>query len=167
MAKGLTERQRKVLEYIIDFQKENGFPPTIRELGDYFQIGSLRGVTVHLDALVRKGFMTRDRSSRSIRITGGDPRLRTNAATPPAPTGATGARLPLVRGLNGGRALVNAAHVEQYILVPHEVAVPATRAGFVIRVGGSGVAGEPILSGDLVVVRPQTDVPENDLAVFL
>jgi repressor LexA len=73
MAKGLTDKQRRILEFIIDFQKENGFPPTIREIGDTFAIGSLRGVTVHLDALKRKGFLSRDRTSRSIRITGAGP----------------------------------------------------------------------------------------------
>src|SRR6476661_4853073 len=97
MAKGLTEKQRKILEYIIDFQRENGFPPTIRELGDAFQIGSLRGVTVHLDALVRKGYMTRERTSRSIRVVGPDPRDPNGARKAEAAV-----RLPLVRSLSAG-----------------------------------------------------------------
>src|SRR5919202_153685 len=74
MAKGLTERQRKILEFIIDFQKHNGFPPTIRELGEAFGIGSLRGVTVHLDALTRKGYTTGERPARSFHTTMRDPR---------------------------------------------------------------------------------------------
>jgi repressor LexA len=171
MAKGLTEKQRKILEHIIDFQKENGFPPTIRELGDAFQIGSLRGVTVHLDALARKGFLKRDRTSRSIRIIGSDPR---------DPNGTrkteTAVRLPLVQslgsaaGMNGeifADKIATEGLVERHLSIPEEIAAPATENGFVIRVGATGVHGEPILPGDLLIVRPQRNANPGELAVTL
>jgi repressor LexA len=170
MAKGLTEKQRKILEHIIDFQKENGFPPTIRELGDAFQIGSLRGVTVHLDALARKGFLKRDRTSRSIRIIGTDPR---------DPNGTrkteTAIRLPLVQALGSATAngeifadkIASEGQVERHITIPEELATPATENGFVIRVGATGVHGEPILPGDLLIVRPQRMANPGELAVTL
>jgi len=66
--KSLTFKQANLLDYLIDFQEEKGWPPTIREIGAHFKIGSLRGVTVHLDALHRKGFLTRDPSARSIKV---------------------------------------------------------------------------------------------------
>jgi len=166
MAKGLTEKQRKILEYIIDFQKDNGFPPTIRELGDAFQIGSLRGVTVHLDALVRKQYMTRERTSRSIRVTAPDPR---------DPSGArkteSAIRLPLVRSLGAGETVIDKiaieGQVERHISIPEEIAAPATENGFVIRVGASGVHNEPILPGDLLIVRPQRSANAGELVVML
>jgi repressor LexA len=182
MAKGLTEKQRKILEYIIDFQKENGFPPTIRELGDAFQIGSLRGVTVHLDALVRKGFMTRERTSRSIRIVAPDPReadrtgihvtaplAPTTRAASAAPRQESATRLPLVRrpaALPGSDKLAIEGEVERYVTIPEEIAGTATD-GFVIRVGATGVHGEPILPGDLLVVRPQRTASTGELVVSL
>jgi repressor LexA len=164
MAKGLTEKQRKILEYIIDFQKDHGFPPTIRELGDAFQIGSLRGVTVHLDALVRKGYMTRERTSRSIRVTSADPR---------DPSGAkkqeNAVRLPLIRTLSVGDIIgdkvASEGEVERHLAVPEEIAAPATENGFVIRVGATGVHGEPILPGDLLIVRPQRNAAAGELVV--
>lgn len=164
MAKGLTEKQRKILEYIIDFQKDNGFPPTIRELGDAFQIGSLRGVTVHLDALVRKGFMTRERTSRSIRVTAPDPReLGTGKA------GDASVKLPLVRSLKDGEIIVDKiasdGQVERYLSIPEEIAAPATENGFVIRVGATGVRGEPLVPGDLLIVRPQSGASQGELVV--
>jgi repressor LexA len=167
MAKGLTEKQRKILEFIIDFQQQNGFPPTIRELGDAFQIGSLRGVTVHLDALVRKQFMTRERTSRSIRVIGPDPRDPNNARKTEAAI-----RLPLVRSLSSGNGselgadkIATEGQVERYISVPEEVAGSAAEGGFVIRVGATGVKGEPILPGDLLVVRPQRSAHSGELVV--
>lgn len=158
MAKGLTEKQRKILEYVIDFQKENGFPPTIRELGEAFDIGSLRGVTVHLDALVRKGFITRGRTSRSIRIMAPDPRDPNNRAGRETAT-----RLPLAMDLTPGTVTPTEAQVERYISVPDELAAPATPSGFVVRVGAAGVTGEPIVPGDLMVIRPQETAAAGDL----
>jgi len=166
MAKGLTEKQRRILEYIIDFQRDNGFPPTIRELGDAFGIGSLRGVTVHLDALVRKGFMTRERTSRSIRIIGPDPR---------DPHGSRKAEqavmLPLIRGLAAGDNVLGKVstegQVERLVPVPEEMAGPATEEGFVVRVGATGVHGDPVLPGDLLVVRPQRTAVTGELIVVL
>lgn len=166
MAKGLTEKQRKILEFIIDFQQNNGFPPTIRELGDAFQIGSLRGVTVHLDALVRKGFMTRERTSRSIRVTGPDPRDPGNVRKTESAN-----RLPLVRALASGSSetapekIAADGQVERYISVPEEVAGAVLEGGFVIRVGATGVKNEPILPGDLLVVRPQRAAHNGELVV--
>lgn len=166
MAKGLTEKQRKILEYIIDFQHDNGFPPTIRELGDAFEIGSLRGVTVHLDALVRKGFMTRDRTSRSIRITAADPRAVDSSSKFDNAT-----RLPLVRALHAGDIIADKiaseGQVERYISIPEEIGAPATENGFVIRVGATGVKDEPVLPGDLVIVRPQRTALPGELVVTL
>jgi repressor LexA len=51
MAKGLTKKQQMILQYVMDYVQREGYPPSIREIGRDFQIGSLRGVTVHLDAL--------------------------------------------------------------------------------------------------------------------
>ncbi|MBC8139964.1 MAG: hypothetical protein H7Y38_00835 [Armatimonadetes bacterium] len=180
MAKGLTEKQQKVLEYIIDYQKERGFPPTIRETGDAFGIGSLRGVTVHLDALVRKGFVTRDRASRSLRVIGGDPRLTEAENAPITPV--SGSRvavetvisLPLLRGvhldgatLGDGKFEVMEAYVERYVCVPEEFVSAATENGFVMRVGATGIYGEPVVPGDLLVVRPQRSVLRGELAVSM
>jgi hypothetical protein len=68
VSKNLTDRQREVLQFIKDFVAGNGFPPSIREIGKALSIGSLRGVTVHLDALVRKGYITRQKLSRGIAL---------------------------------------------------------------------------------------------------
>ena len=68
MAKGLTARQESILQFVVEYIQEIGYPPSIREIGDKFKIGSLRGVTVHLDALEKKGYIERSNTPRSIRI---------------------------------------------------------------------------------------------------
>ena len=52
--KGLTPRQKLILDFITDSVKRHGFPPTIREIGDHMGIRSTNGVNDHLKALERK-----------------------------------------------------------------------------------------------------------------
>lgn len=53
----LTPRQKSVIEYIVQFTFENLFQPTLREIGDHFKIVSTNGVSDHLKALHRKGYI--------------------------------------------------------------------------------------------------------------
>ena len=82
---GMTEKQRLVLAYVYRYTLSSGFPPSIREIGHEFGISSLRGVTVHLDALQRKGFLTRQHGviARSIRLTPAGRQALGHAASPP------------------------------------------------------------------------------------
>ncbi|MBI4342769.1 MAG: hypothetical protein HY599_05330, partial [Candidatus Omnitrophica bacterium] len=68
MAKQLTKRQHTVLDTIRAWIKQHGYPPTIRELGKLLGIKSLRGVTTHLDAIAKKGFLKREPRARSISL---------------------------------------------------------------------------------------------------
>ena len=56
----LTERQKAVLEFIAEFQNENGISPTHREIRDRFGYSSFGTVYKHLKLLQQKGFLHRD-----------------------------------------------------------------------------------------------------------
>src|SRR5438270_13965429 len=65
---GLTERQRQILAFITRRTEEQGYPPTIREIGVEMGIKSTNGVNDHLRALERKGFLKREGlKSRALR----------------------------------------------------------------------------------------------------
>ena len=59
----LTPRQRQILDFITRRIDDQGYPPTIREIGEEMGIRSTNGVNDHLKALERKGFLRRDRKS--------------------------------------------------------------------------------------------------------
>ena len=66
----LTERQQDVYEFIRDKIKNRGYGPTVREIGENFQISSPNGVMCHLKALEKKGLITRSpNKSRAIELT--------------------------------------------------------------------------------------------------
>ena len=55
----LTERQRMVLDFVNQSLKERGYAPTLREIGTHMGIRSTNGVSDHLSALSRKGYLKR------------------------------------------------------------------------------------------------------------
>ena len=66
----LTERQQRVLDYIRDRIENRGYGPTVREIGDEFDIRSPNGVACHLKALEKKGLIAREANrSRAIQLT--------------------------------------------------------------------------------------------------
>jgi repressor LexA len=68
--KGLSERQKRILEVLEDFQKEYGYPPAIREICEKAMISSTSVVNYYLDQLEEMGYIQRDQGvSRGIRLT--------------------------------------------------------------------------------------------------
>ena len=66
----LTTRQREVLDFIKDKIRGRGYGPTVREIGEQFEINSPNGVMCHLKALEKKGIITREPNmSRAIQLT--------------------------------------------------------------------------------------------------
>ncbi len=66
---GLTQKQAEVLMYLVQQVLDCAAMPAIREICAHFQLSSLRGATVHLDALERKGMIHRGHLSRQISVT--------------------------------------------------------------------------------------------------
>src|SRR5262252_168854 len=68
----LTDKQKEVLDFILRWGNEHGYPPSLREIGTHFKIRSTNGVNDHLKALERKGYLKRDAlKSRAIRPVSG------------------------------------------------------------------------------------------------
>jgi repressor LexA len=71
MTKGkLSDRQRRMLDFIVGFSEDNGYPPSIREIGTAVGISSTSVVNYNLNRLVDEGYLDRDQNvSRGIRLT--------------------------------------------------------------------------------------------------
>ena len=66
--RGLTERQKKILQVISKSVEKNGYPPTYQQLCDILNISSKNAIKKHMDALVKKGYIERDSSPRGLNI---------------------------------------------------------------------------------------------------
>src|SRR5512139_3060173 len=68
-SKGLGERHQKILDFLSDYQRENHYPPSIREIGEKTGISSTSVVNYYLDQLEKDGYIQRDRKiSRGVRL---------------------------------------------------------------------------------------------------
>jgi repressor LexA len=155
MAKGLTNRQEMILQFVLDYVQREGYPPSIREIGSHFKIGSLRGVTVHLDALEKKGYISRSNTPRSIKVT--HPQYQTSAQV---------VMLPLVGSIAAGVPIQAQENVEGLIPVPSEM-VNRIEGAFLLRVKGDSMSGEGIMPRDLVMVKPQKTANQGELVAVL
>ena len=175
----LTARQQEVLKFIQQFDRTEGYPPTIREIGRALGIRSLRGVTVHLDALVRKGQLQRNRRARGLRLArrAAAPGAELSAGTALWSAGSVVA-LPLVGRIAAGQhPALNRAPVrpsgqpilaealpEESMVVDRRLAPPGC---FVVRVHGESMVGAGIHHGDYVIVRPQATAQNGEIVAVL
>ena len=160
----LTQRQKQVLSMIRRHLSEKGAPPTIRELREGLGLKSLRGVTVHLDALVRKGHIERSRQARGIRLltkeTRNPPQILTEASVTPVPY-----LIPVVGQIAAGQPLLAEQNVEERLVVdPRWVPGPGC---FAVRVHGESMLNAGISDGDYIVVRPQSDAENGQIVAVL
>jgi len=153
--KKLAARQRQVLEFIVNYIADHGFPPSIREIGAALHISSLRGVTGHLEALERKGWIERESKPRGIHVLAPVPGRRRGTAA-----------VPVLGAIAAGTPILAIENIESYVLVPEEM-VSRSESLFALRVQGDSMIGDAILPGDVVIVRSGRAVSSGDLAAVL
>jgi len=68
LKKGLTERQKRVLEIIKDTIRKSGYPPTEREIAQKLGLKWIKGVQRHIDALKKKGYIKKGKGARAIQL---------------------------------------------------------------------------------------------------
>jgi repressor LexA len=159
---GLTKRQEQTLEFIRKSIEERGYPPTLREIGEYMGIRSTNGVNDHLRALERKGYLTReDMKSRALKLV--------EDALPAAVTRASDDDLLEVRVLGrvaAGLPLFAEENVIDTIRVDRMM-VRGGRELFGLRVTGDSMIDAGILSGDYIFVKKQSTADRGDIVVAL
>lgn len=155
----LTSRQKQVLQLIKRHLAASGAPPTIRELREGLSLNSLRGVTVHLDALVRKGYIQRSRNARGIRI------LKETLGREPAEVTPVPTLIPVVGAIAAGAPLLAEQNIEERIAVdPRWIPGPGC---FAVRVHGESMINAGIGDGDYVIVRPQQEADNGQIVAVL
>ena len=152
MATALSDIERRILDFMVDYLRSNTYQPSIREIGERFGIKSTKTVSEHLQALAEKGFLERDPSrSRGVRILGMD--LNPDAVS-----------LPCYRDLPDGRGL-RPDRAESFLTLDKKL-VPS-RGAFVVRAKGDGLAVMGVSEGDYLLVEPTSIDQVEDGAVLV
>jgi repressor LexA len=160
---GLTKRQEQTLDYIRQSIEQRGYPPTLREIGEYMGIRSTNGVNDHLRALERKGYLRReDMKSRALRVV--DQMDKAAPSSKPSDEnlidvrilGRVAAGLPLLAEEN----VIDTVRIDRMML-------RGGRETFGLRVTGDSMIDAGILNGDYIFVRRQATAERGEIVVAL
>lgn len=148
----LPPRQTEVLSFIEEFIDISGYPPSILEIADALGVTSTFGVRKHLDALVKKGFLTRGGVGLS------------RSVMPVRSPMASGGSIPVLGRVTAGAPILAVEHIEGWLAYK-----PASesRKVFALRVQGESMKDKGIMNGDYVICRQQATAENGDIIVAL
>jgi len=145
----LTKRQKAVYEFIRDRMRTRGYGPTVREIGEQFDINSPNGVMCHLKALEKKGLITREKNmSRAIQL----------AQEPVQDQG-----LPLY-GMIAAGMLHEAIEQDERVDFGEMF---SKKNLFALKVNGDSMIEDQIADGDYVVVKKTRSPRKGQIVVAL
>lgn len=149
MRTGLTEKQRRILDFIVERVSEHGLPPTLREIAEKFGLQSVRSVQTHLDALAKKGFIRRlAGKSRGIEVI----RERVRG-------------IPIVGHISAGRPIPALEDIQGTLDL--DVLFGKDERPFALRVQGDSMIEAGIFAGDFVIVQPRSYAEPGEIVVAI
>lgn len=158
-ANGLTPRQLKILSIIKTAVEDQGYPPSMREIGQAAGLSSTASVTYQLQILEEKGWIRRDASrGRAIEITlpGQD-----GEAAPQDKT----RLIPLVGRIAAGNPILAEQEVEEVLPLPESIVGKGDL--FLLQVKGDSMIDLAICDGDFVVIRSQKDAQKGEIVAAM
>jgi len=164
MKKELTDRQNRILTFIKEFLRENGFPPTLREIGKGFEISSTFGVKRHLDALEKKGYIRiESNASRGIAILQDDDGINLSTAND---QNEFFSKIPIVGRVAAGSPILAMENIEGSVIIDPSF-IKTTEDAFALRVRGDSMINAGIFEGDIVIVSPNQKGNNGDIIVAM
>ncbi len=149
--KGLTEKQRNILNFIEDFMEVNVMAPTVYEIAEHFNIKTST-VFAHLRSLQKKNYMTRSSKARSISLT------RTRARNR-RPNGICSIPVYEKDGIRNSRPLYYDASVLKNGF--------DFRKLFAVKVADSSMSRAGILDGDIAILKKYGSIGIHDGDIVL
>lgn len=147
----LTTKQRKIWEFIQEYARAHGYPPTYKEIQLRFKLRSIGTIQDHLAALARKGF---------IQHLPGTARGLVLLKKAPGPE-----EVPLLGRIRAGTPAVSHENFEGTLTFDDLAGKGAAR--FALKVSGDSMTNAGISDGDFVIVRKQAHAADGDIVVAL
>jgi repressor LexA len=150
-----TERQKEVLGFIAGYLQTHTYPPTIREVADFFSI-SVKGASDHLSALKKKGFLKQnEKKSRTMEL------IKAGTEKPEDFT-----EIPVLGTVAAGRPVLAVENMEGSIRLPLTL-LRKGRKYFALRVKGDSMEEAGIKDGDTAIIEHQNVVQNGEIAVVM
>jgi repressor LexA len=150
----LTTRQKKVLNFLKDYIRKQGFPPTLREIASHFGLKGPKAPQKTLSILERKGYIRKvPGGSRAIEVLGSLQALSQTIS------------LPIVGRVQAGEPILALENIEGYINFDRSMV--SSEDVFLLRVQGESMIEAHIQDGDFALVKPQKDAENGEIVVVL
>lgn len=154
MYEDLTPRQRQILEYIHNYFRDKGYPPSVREICAATNLKSTSTVHSYLVQLEKKGYLKRDpQKPRAIEI------INTSV------THRNMVDIPLVGKVTAGQPILAQENIENIFSLPKEM-VPDSDV-FMLSVKGDSMINAGIYNGDIILVQSTNSAENGDIVVAL
>ena len=157
---GLTQRQQLILKTIRDSVSANGFPPTMREIGEAVGLASPASVTYQLKILAEKGYIKRKATKGRAMEVSSEPISKSDSLI-----AAKSVHVPLVGRIAAGSPILAEQEVEDTF------ALPETLVGsgelFLLKVVGDSMIDLAICDGDFVVIRAQKSCEKGEIVAAM
>jgi repressor LexA len=150
MMQSLTDRQKQVLEFVARYLDQNGCPPTLREISDELGIRGTATAIVHLDALERKGYVTRRDGSRGIALT------RKSGKS---------VCLPIIGTVRAGMPEPAIEDILGYYNI--DASWLKGEGNFILKIKGDSMINAGVYDGDYGIIRPQSTADNGEIVVAL
>jgi repressor LexA len=150
----LTDRQRKVLDFIQREQRDRGLTPSTREIQSHFRFASQTSVMQYIAALEKKGFLQRHAGKARALIT---PVQKQRIHD-----------VPIYGQIPAGMAALTEENIEGHVSLDHHSSnVSKSHGTFALRVRGDSMIGAHILDGDVVILEQSKEVHNGDIVAAL
>ena len=170
--KELSQKQRQILDFIIQQQAQRGYPPSVREICEAANLSSTSTVHGHLERLERKGYIRRDPTKpRAIEILyhpeqevlPEDMSSPEFNEVPPAEV----AQVPVIGRVTAGEPILAVENIEDHFPLPLSVLGDEPEKDFMLRVRGESMINAGILDGDYILVHQQSSARNGEIVVAL
>lgn len=149
----LTRRQREVYDYIVEFVEENGYSPSLEEIGSHFDLASVATVHKHVQHLVSKGFLRKAWN-------------RSRSLEPVAETASDAPEIPLLGTVAAGSPIEAIEQSDESIRVPVQMMGRPSET-YALRVRGDSMIEDQICDGDVVIVERRNEARNGETVVAL
>lgn len=152
----LTEKQEALLNFIEQYQMENGGSPTLREMREYFGVSSDNSILKLLKALEEKGKIEKDEKHRGIKLLSNIKELLEK----------TSLKLPVLGSIPAGRPVDSEEHVDTWMYLGEDQVLQGKQS-FLLKVTGNSMINAGIHEGDIVIVCADLEPRVGDVVVAL
>ena len=152
-----TQRQKQILEYITRFIERHGYEPSYAQIARHFGVSSKATIAKHIEALERRGLLSRSREGGSFGLSVQPEEVDVDATC----------EVPLLGRIAAG-APIDAAEERESITVPRFLLgrVKPNRV-YALRVAGDSMIDEHICDGDIALIENRTEAREGEIVVAL